>query len=174
MLNLNSKFTKNWIINSLVPSLAKYFISVFFLNVLTLLFNSCGNSNNQSLKDSDTSTKQNINCDFNSVQFEAYEVGTDKLLDKKIVSGCFVKKIIDEQLGLVEVKDTEGKIKVTYYIESDPNLLKFLDVKIGDAEPSRWRANKGHDLFILEENNQLNFIFGDRLETKIKGTIKFE
>lgn len=142
--------------------------------IVAIILLSCDNGSNRAKGTTENFTEQNTNCDFNSVQIQAFETGTNKLLDNKNISECFTKQIVDKQLGLVEVKNSDGSIKVSYYIEKDPRVLKFLDIKVGDAEPSRWRANQGHDLFITENENQLNFIFGDRVKSKIKGTITFE
>ena len=95
------------------------------------------------------------------------------MINQKLLEGCFEKEIVDKSLGLVEIKNSSGTVKVSYYIEKDPKILRFLDIKIGEGEASKWRANQGHDLFIIEKGETLNFIFGDRKKSKIKGTIKF-
>lgn len=112
-------------------------------------------------------------CSFRLVEIKAFKVGTDELLEERTLDGCFKKKVVDQSLGLVEVSNSDGNIKVSYYIEDDPKVLRFLDVKLGEGESSHWRANKGHDLFIIEKDGNLNFIFGDRKRSKIKGTIRF-
>jgi len=132
-----------------------------------------GDGTKNDVNSSNSTVEQEKNCSYSKVEIKAFRVGTDELLDEKLINGCFEKKIVDESLGLVEITNESKTIKVSYYIESDPKVLRFLDVKIGESEPSRWRANQGHDLFIVEKDGDLNFIFGDRKKSKIKGTIKF-
>lgn len=150
--------------NGTNQNLRSAWVIVFFL------FLACGSSND---KKTITTTKSEVSCDYNGVDIKAYQVGTDVLLDEKFISGCFVRKVVDESLGLVEISNEIKSITVSYYIESDPKVLRFLDIKTETGEPSRWRANQGHDLFISETDEELNFIFGDRKESKIKGTIRF-
>ncbi len=120
-----------------------------------------------------TVTRVDNTCDYSSVEINAYEVGTDKLISEKTVNGCFSSDIVDSTLNLVEITNKENSIKISYYIENDPNILRFLNIKIGDDPSSEWRANKGHDLFINKKGDDLYFIFGDRKVSKIKGTITF-
>ncbi|WP_420581959.1 hypothetical protein [Reichenbachiella sp.] len=108
-------------------------------------------------------------CVYNAAIVKAYRVGTDELLDEKTIPGCFVVKT--DEMGFVEI--SSDVIKVSYYKETTPNVIKFLDVKFGESEAVRWRANQGHDLFVNETSEELNFVFGDRIKTKIKGSIQF-
>jgi hypothetical protein len=149
----------------------KKLISIFgAMFIVSAIMTSCGGG---SIQSDVKKVEQEKNCSYSKVEIKAFRVGTDELLDEKFIDGCFEKKIVDESLGLVEITNESKTIKVSYYIESNPNVLRFLNVKLGESEPSRWRANEGHDLFIEEKNGDLNFIFGDRKKSKIKGTIKF-
>jgi hypothetical protein len=98
----------------------------------------------------------------------------DEPVVEKILEGNFIKSAPDN-LGLVEINDPENRLKVSYYVESDPTLIKFLNVKFGQENPTEWRANKGHDLFIVDKTESLGLIFGDRnsVAGKVKGTILF-
>ena len=51
----------------------------------------------------------------------------DEPVVEKVFEGNFTKSKPDE-LGLVEITDSESRLKVSYYIESDPAILKFLNV----------------------------------------------
>jgi len=124
-------------------------------------------------KEVENKEEEKKNCTFKKVEIKAYQVGTDKLLNDKTINDCFNSKIVDKTLGLVEITNESKTLKVSYYIEKNPKTLRILDVKIGNDVPSRWRANKGHDLFIMEKEDFLSFIFGDRNNSKIKGSIKF-
>lgn len=120
-----------------------------------------------------TQNNSNKTCDYNSVTIKAFEMETDKLLDEKYISNCFNIEKVKGAGGLIEVKDDSSKIKISYYNEKDPNVIKFLNVRFGESDPIEWRANKGHDLFIIKKSNSLGFIFGDK-KSKIKGTIDFK
>lgn len=146
---------------------------LFLLGVIANLGGDDKATENKQQEKSDQPTIEIENCDYNKVEIKAFEVGTDKLINQKLLEGCFEKEIVDKSLGLVEIKNSSGTVKVSYYIEKDPKILRFLDIKIGEGEASKWRANQGHDLFIIEKGETLNFIFGDRKKSKIKGTIKF-
>ena len=110
--------------------------------------------------------------DFKNVKI-TMQVNDEPIVDK-VFEGNFTKSKPDE-LGLVEITDSESRLKVSYYIESDPAILKFLNVKFGQENPTEWRANKGHDLFIVDKPESLGIIFGDRnsVAGKVKGTILF-
>lgn len=150
----------------------KYFFYGFGILLVLSFFmpNNKKDKQNESTLSKSTTTTSN-SCDFRKVDISMYEVGTDKLIENKTVNGCFTKKIIDKALGLVEI--TDGVIKVTYYIEKTPNNLRFLNLYVAGGEPSRWRANEGHDIFMNDNNGNLHFIFGDRKVSKTKGTIIF-
>lgn len=121
----------------------------------------------------DIKVVENNSCNFNNVQIEMFNIGSNTPIKTVNIEACFEKKMVDKTLQLIEITSKESKFKVSYYKESNPKLLRFLDFDFGTGEPSRWRANKGHDLFILRDNGELNFIFGDKKNSKLKGTIRF-
>ncbi len=155
-------------------TIAKWWKITATVLIALIVIANLGNDNKSSSNNSiSTDNSKEENCNYSKLEIKAFQVGTDKLLSEKLLSGCFTKKVVDKSLGLVEVTDNSGTIKISYYIESDPNILRFLDIKLSNAKPSKWRVNKGHDLFMSENESGLNFVFGDRKETKIKGTIRF-
>ncbi len=141
--------------------------------ICVLLFLGCSINSESTLTNESPDKEVTLqDCDFIFLEIKAFEVGTDKLLDEKLIEGCFNKKEIKDAFGLIEVEDPSRQIKISYFAEEDHNILRHLDIRLGSAEPSRWRRNEGHDIFINEENGELNFIFGDRKKSKIKGTLK--
>lgn len=92
------------------------------------------------------------NCDFKFLDVQAFEVGTDKLLEDHTIQGCFTRKKAKNSFGLVEISDPNKKIKVSYFDEGDPNILKFLDIKIGERETSKWRDNLSGNIVLLPDS----------------------
>ena len=88
-------------------------------------------------------------------------VNGQKVFDETI-EGSFTKTKVDESLGLVEITEPDNRIKVSYYEESNPNELKFLNIKIGESNLSEWRRNKGHHLIIVPKKDSLGFSFRDK------------
>lgn len=125
-------------------------------------------------KETDTKEKSSstVNADFKTVKITSQV--NDEPVVERILEGNFIKSKPDE-LGLVEITDSENRLKVSYFIESDPKILRFLNVKFDKNNPVEWRTNKKHDLFIIEKTESLGFIFGDRhsVAGKVKGTIVF-
>lgn len=111
-------------------------------------------------------------CTYSKVKINLYENDIQKI--EKQIEGCFTVSQADE-LGLVEITDKDKRIKVSYFKESDPTILKMLNVKIGEGTPIEWRTKKGHDLFIVQKKDTLGFIFGDRnsVAGKVKGSILY-
>lgn len=110
-------------------------------------------------------------CTFTKAHITASEAGTNKVLQDKTIEDCFTASAPDSY-GLIEIKGskTGENFKVAYYAaEAD-----MLNVKIG-GKLTEWRKNKGHDIFVngAPGTDTLGFIFGDRLKSKIKGTIIF-
>jgi hypothetical protein len=119
------------------------------------------------------SWKKNQNeCSYNKLVMNAYQVGNDSLIDSKTIEACWIKHEPDD-LGLIKIDSKESDFRVFYYKENDPGVIKMLDFQEGDSEPSRWRANEGHDLFIVNKLDTLGFVFGDRKKSFVKGTIVF-
>lgn len=118
------------------------------------------------------STAKSDSCRFYQAEVSLWKMSTNELIDSKTFNGCFEKNLIDASLSQFEISSSISPFKVIFYEESDPNILKFLDIHSGDNEPSRWRANEGHELFMLTKNDTLNFIFGDK-KSGVKGSIKF-
>ena len=149
-------------------------VKIVLVVILTFSLISCGskshdtNTINLSTKSDQSLTSKN--CTYNHVEINAYEVGTDKLLDSKKLDYCF--SVNEKDMGLVEISNPKGNIKVLYYKEQNPNNIKYLDIKLGEGV-SKWRKKNGHDLFIVNKNDDLTFVFGDRKKSKIKGTVKF-
>lgn len=141
-----------------------------FIGLILLL--GCNGPNQSNSSKTSAVTPASGDCEYTQIEMKAYQVGTDKLLDSKSWSGCFKKELVEPTLGLVEITDTKTSIKILYYNETTSGSMNHLDVQIGSNEPSRWRANQGHDIFINETKSDLNFIFGDRKKSKIKGTIR--
>lgn len=112
--------------------------------------------------------------DRNYSKLEITSQINDNPLDKKVLEGCFSVSEPDE-MGLIEITDTDKRIKVSYFKETDPNTLKMLNLKFGNNDPTEWRTNKGHDLFITQKTDSLGFIFGDRnsVAGKVKGSLLF-
>lgn len=112
--------------------------------------------------------------DCNYSKLEITSQINDNPLDKKVLEGCFSVSEPDE-MGLIEITDANNRIKVSYFKETDPNSLKMLNLKFGTSDPSEWRTNKGHDLFIIPKKDSLGFMFGDRNSTagKVKGSLLF-
>jgi hypothetical protein len=122
----------------------------------------------------DIKVAENNSCNFNNVQIEMFNIGSNTPIKTVNIEACFEEKMVDKTLQLIEITSKESEFKVSYYKESNPKLLRFLDFDFGTGEPSKWRANKGHDLFIFRKNkDELNFIFGDKKNSKLKGTIRF-
>lgn len=110
---------------------------------------------------------QNLNCDYSKVTIKVFALGTDKVINEKTLNACFnVKKM---EFGMIEISSKETPVKVIYYNEIP---MKFLNVKLTNDDPVQWRKNKGHDIFKIEKNGKLTFIFSDK--TTMKGTIVFE
>lgn len=95
----------------------------------------------------------------------------DEPIVEKVIEGNFTKTKADE-MGLIEITDSEKRVKISYY---DETPLKMLNVKFGDNTPTEWRTNKGHDLFLNQTTDSLGIIFGDRnsVAGKVKGSILF-
>lgn len=83
-------------------------------------------------------------CTFSKAHITATEVGTNKILDDKIIDDCFTASKPDGY-GLIEIKGakTADAFKVTYY-EAEGDML---NVKVG-SKLTEWRRNKGQDIFI--------------------------
>jgi hypothetical protein len=113
-------------------------------------------------------------CQYSKAIVSAYEVGTNKLIDKKEIEDCFTANEVDPGIGLIEVKGSQNpeRFKVSYYKENDPSLINMMNIKIG-GKVSEWRRKKKHDLFLVNKPDTLAFIFGDRVDLKVKGTILF-
>lgn len=94
---------------------------------------------------------------------------------EKTIEGNFTKTKIDEALGLIEITEPNNRVKVSYYEESTPNELKFLNIKFGDSKPSEWRKNKGHLLVIAPKKDSLGFFFQDQNSKagNVRGTLLF-
>jgi hypothetical protein len=113
--------------------------------------------------------KENVSakCDYSKVTVTAFKYGTQDIIDEKVINACFVKKNLE--MGLIEISAEGSPVKVLYYNE---NPMKFLNVKLGESDPIQWRKNKGHDIFMLDKNNKLTFLFSDK--KLVKGTVVFE
>lgn len=149
------------------------------LVVLVMSIGIAADSPKESVKESKKSTQEKdtviktINCDYNTVEIRGYKTGSDKALSEVTINECFYKKTIDKTLKMVEIANESRNIVVTYYEENQPGILKFLDIKLDEDTPSKWRASKGHNLYYVEKENSLTFIFGDLKKSKVKGSIKF-
>jgi hypothetical protein len=117
------------------------------------------------------SNDDSAGCEFSKATITASQIGTEQQIDKKQINDCF--KRVDDG-GLVEVKGekTGDKFKVLYYKEADPTAIKILTVSIG-GRGTDWRTSKGHDILKIDKPDSLGFIFGDRIKSKIKGTVMF-
>lgn len=114
-----------------------------------------------------TSCNSKSDCTFSRLEITSQV--NDGEMNKQILEGCFSKSKVDD-LGLIEITDTEKRVKISYYDESP---LKFLNIKFGENNPTEWRKNKGHDLFLVQKTDSLGIIFGDRNSAagKVKGSI---
>lgn len=146
----------------------RHFISALLVSVLFTSCSTKGSESNASVDSTMQSSKEPLHCDFLKADIKMYRVGTDEILGENEVMGCFT--ITEGEMGLIEISSEQSNLKIIYYEETDPKALRFLDIIVGD-NASRWRANKGHDLFIMDTSEALNLIFGDR-EESIKGTVK--
>lgn len=117
------------------------------------------------------SNNETNGCEFTKATLTASQVGTDKELSKKEFTDCF-KRINDGTLVEVKGDKTGNNFKVLYYKEADPDVTKMLTINVG-GHGSDWRANKGHDIIKVDKADSLGFIFGDRIKTKMKGTVMF-
>lgn len=111
-------------------------------------------------------------ADFQTVKI-TMQVNDEPVVEK-IFTGNFMKSQPDE-LGLIEITDSKNRIKTSYYEESNPNELKFLNVKFGEAKPGEWRKNKGHLLLKVSKNDSLGFFFQDKNSQagNVTGTILY-
>jgi hypothetical protein len=117
------------------------------------------------------SNDDSAGCEFSKATLTTSEVGTNKQIDKKEISDCF-KRIDDGSLVEVKGDKTGEKFKVLYYKEADPAVTKMLTISIG-GRGTDWRTSKGHDILKIDKPDSLGFIFGDRVKSKIKGTVMF-
>ncbi len=134
--------------------------SVFGLLIFTL---ACSNKKEQT----------NQSCTYSKMLFKHFQIEGNKLINEQVVDGCFTKKLVDEQLGLIEITNKTKTIKVSYYQEEDPTMIRILNFNWADHVTHKWRQKQGHDLYIDQEAGRLNFIFGDRAHTMTKGSITF-
>lgn len=149
----------------------KLFAFSFILLFSLALFSCSSNNRNTEEKQDYQEESQSVSCDYNQIEITLYEFGTDKVINTKTKQACFIIQEFQKELGGIEIKDSDEIMKITYYNESNPALLKFLDIAIQGKETWRLRANKGHDLFKNEEDGKLSLIFGDREGLGFKGTI---
>jgi len=189
--NLNHKinYLKNpgseLIVEKLPRKTAKEFIlsNWLLLSVVALVFlfvfiysRSVEGPNYKKYKDLPTKngTEKTTSCAYTKMELKAYEVGTDKLIEEKTITDCFTHLTLPNSGGMTEVTNSTNTIRVTYF-NTEGNVLRTLNIRFGEqgTPPNEWRANKGHDIFMNNTGTELNFIFGDRKVSKIKGTIKF-
>ncbi|WP_338764101.1 DUF1406 domain-containing protein [Bernardetia sp. ABR2-2B] len=141
-----------------------------FISILLFLFAFSSCSSNSQKQSAEEETEY-ADCDYNKLEITLYEFGTDKIINSKTTDACLFIQEFQKEMGGVEIKDPDGIMKISYYNESDPKILKFLDVSIKGKDTWRLRANKGHDLFKNEEEGKLTLVFGDRDGLGFKGTI---
>jgi hypothetical protein len=108
-------------------------------------------------------------CSYSQLQILSQVEG--KPLDTKNLTGCFT--LTKGDMGLIEINDADGRIKVSFYEEAEPLQLKFLNIKFGTNKPVEFRANKGHNLYISNQKDTLGIIFGDRTSEagRVSGSI---
>jgi len=151
--------------------------------ILVVIFSNNGNkqpSHEESIEkikneQSNSTNTTAASCTYNKMEIKSFEVGTDRLLEEKTINDCFTHITLPNSGGMTEVTNSNNTIRVTYF-NNEGSVLRFLNIRFGEqgkVEPARWRTNEGHDIFMNDTGNELNFIFGDRHKTKIKGTIKF-
>jgi hypothetical protein len=131
---------------------------LFFAVLAACLLASCSNDDS-------------AGCEFSKATITASVVGTNKQIYKKEISDCF-KRVDDGSLVEVKGDKTSDKLKVLYYKEADPAVIKMLTISAG-GHGTDWRTSKGHDLFKIDKADTLGFIFGDKVQSKIKGTVMF-
>jgi len=152
--------------------------------ILVVIFSNNGNkqpSHEESIEkikneQSNSTNTTAASCTYNKMEIKSFEVGTDRLLEEKTINDCFTVYEVPNSMGLTEVTNSNNTIKISYFkSEASAKMLRTLDVRIGKkgTEPIRWRAVEKHEIFMNDTGNELNFVFGDRHKTKIKGTIKF-
>ncbi len=123
--------------------------------------------------DDETSSNQTSEfiCNFNKLEISAIKVGSNKVLDSKTLNECFQRKIVDKSTGLIQVSNESKSIKLLYYLPKKKGVLETLDVFLNTEEPTRWRENQGHDIFLLEKGGDMVFIFSDK--KKVKASMTF-
>lgn len=112
------------------------------------------------------SNSQEHTCNYKYLFVKTYKYGTDKVISSSTVQGCFSREIIDENTGLLKVSEPLDSIKLVYYLPSPSGVIDYLDVFYRSDEPTRFRRKKGDDIFVLEKNGNLTFIFSDKKKTK--------
>lgn len=117
------------------------------------------------------SNDESAGCEFSKVTLTTSKFGTNKQIDNKLINDCF-NRVEDGSLVEVKGEKTSEKFKVLYYKEAEPDVVKMLTIKIG-SKGTDWRTNKGHDIFKVDNKDTLGFVFGDRIKSKIKGTVMF-
>ncbi len=109
-------------------------------------------------------------CEFSHLTITTAIDG--KQIDQKTGNDCYsiIKEEGEGELATFTVggKQTSDKFSMTYYDENSKvdlgtgqgTALKFLNVNIG-GKKTEWRANKGHNIYKIEKQDTLGFIFGD-------------
>lgn len=108
-------------------------------------------------------------CSYSKIEIKTYRIGNDELLGEKTFDNCFT--VTDDNSNLVEIKNEEAGIALSYYKESNPNELKYLNAKFGDVKTTEFRQKKGHKIELIETENATTIIYHDPTELNLKGTI---
>ena len=131
-------------------------ISLLSLLLISILLFSCGGTN----------------CEFSNLTITTAVDG--KQTNQKTVKDCYsVTKEGEGELAIytIEGKETSEVFSMSYYDEkskvdlkdSQGTSLKFLNVFIG-GKKTEWRKNKGHNIYKIEKQDNLSFIFGENVK----------
>lgn len=113
--------------------------------------------------------KPTFECDYKVIEVILWENGLENPTVHETFRGCFKRNVRD--MGLVMIEDSSKTVRVSYYIESNKDVVNIMNLTLGENEPMRFRKKEGDDLFIKTSGADLSFVFGDTEKRNIKGTV---